>query len=186
MMHHSDEDAVFGYAETETLQVLSIWYKGEEHAKFSMLVLLPKDNDLAAAESGLDPAELARLKSQLAYRQVIVHLPKFRLGTAYSLPSTLASMGMPTAFSAAADFSGMDGTKELLVNDVIHKAFIEVDEEGTEAAAATAELTAGAMPPGDEPEPVPVFRADHPFVFLIQDFETGTVLFMGRVTDPTA
>jgi serpin B len=94
-------------------------------------------------------------------------------------------MGMPTAFTGgAADFSGMDGTNNLYISDVIHKAFIDVNEEGTEAAAATAVVMDLAMAaPGGSP-PVPEFRADHPFVFLIQDRETGTILFIGRVTNP--
>jgi serpin B len=102
--------------------------------------------------------------------------------TEYRLPGTLSAMGMPTAFmEGAADFSGMDGTKNLYISDVIHKAFIDVNEEGTEAAAATAVvMRAKGVAPGS----LPVFRADHPFVFLIQDRDTGTILFVGRVADP--
>jgi serpin B len=96
-------------------------------------------------------------------------------------------MGMPSAFDATADFSGMTGKRDLFISAVIHKAYINVDEKGTEAAAATAVVMekAMAMPPRrDQPLP-PVFRADHPFVFLIRDNRSGGILFMGRVTDPT-
>jgi serpin B len=92
-------------------------------------------------------------------------------------------MGMPTAFTDTADFSGMDGTKNLFISDVIHQAFVDVTEEGTEAAAATAVVIKLAAAPAN-PEPVPVFRADHPFIFFIQDDETGSILFMGRVVNP--
>ena len=96
----------------------------------------------------------------------------------------LKALGMPTAFSDNADFSGMDGKKDLQISDVIHKAFIEVNEEGTEAAAATAVVmrTTAVM----NPKPIPVFRADHPFIFMISDKNTGEILFLGRVMDPNA
>jgi len=93
-------------------------------------------------------------------------------------------MGMPTAFTSSADFSGMDGEKDLYISDVIHKAYIETNEEGTEAAAATGVVVwANAVAPGSE-QPIPVFRADHPFLFLIRDNNTGTILFTGRITNP--
>jgi serpin B len=113
----------------------------------------------------------------------MVYFPKFTLETHYSLPGTLGAMGMPTAFTGNADFSGMDGTKNLLISDVIHQAFVDVNEEGTEAAAATAVVMKLAAAPVN-PDPVPVFRADHPFIFLVQDDETGSILFMGRVVNP--
>jgi serpin B len=89
---------------------------------------------------------------------------------------------MPTAFTPAADFSGMDGSRDLSIGRVIHQAFIEVNEEGTEAAAATAVVTRLTSAPMKEIE----FRADHPFMFVIQENGAGTVLFVGRVSDPTA
>jgi len=90
-------------------------------------------------------------------------------------------MGMPTAFSRNADLSGIDGTRDLVISDVIHQAFVEVDEEGTEAAAATAVVVRLVSAPAD---PVPVVNADHPFIFLIRDDETGVILFVGRVANP--
>jgi serpin B len=112
----------------------------------------------------------------------MVYIPKFRLETDYRLSETLKDMGMPTAFGGRADFSGMDGTGGLWIDDVFHSAFVNVNEEGTEAAAATAtSMTMGMTFPI---EPIPVFRADHPFIFLIQDSDTGNILFMGRVVNP--
>jgi serpin B len=91
---------------------------------------------------------------------------------------------MKLAFSPDADFSGMTGGKDLLISLVVHKAFVEVDERGTEAAAATGGLMAAtAMPPGETKPPV-VFRADHPFLFLIRDQRSGSILFLGRLTNP--
>ena len=102
-----------------------------------MVVLLPKGNDLSAADPYLDPANLSALEQSASSRRVMVYLPKFKLESQYSLKETLSAMGMPTAFSGAADFSGMDGAQDLYISDVYHKAYIEVNEEGTEAAAAT-------------------------------------------------
>jgi serpin B len=100
----------------------------------------------------------------------------------FELAQTLASMGMPDAFTEQADFSGMDGARDLFISHVIHKAFVAIDERGTEAAAATAvlmELTAAPVPT----EPVE-FKADHPFIFLIRDKQPGSILFLGRILDP--
>lgn len=114
----------------------------------------------------------------------MVYFPKFKLETSYGLNKNLQSMGMPLAFSGEADFSGMDGMKDLAISDVVHKAYIDVNEEGTEAAAATGAVMTLSM--GLDVNPVPVFRADHPFVFFIVDNDTGNILFMGRVSDPNA
>ncbi len=103
----------------------------------------------------------------------------------FELSRTLASMGMPQAFTPAADFSGMTGKPEFSISAAIHKAFIDVDEQGTEAAAATAIGMRAAAMRMSPPEPPPiVFRADHPFLFMIRDTKTGAILFMGRVEDP--
>jgi serpin B len=184
MMQRTDDEAVFGYAETDTLQVLSMPYEGEDDAALFMLVLLPKGNDLVAVEAVLDEDQLAGLKGELVQKEVKVYFPKFRLETEYSLPSALAAMGMPTAFTDSADFSGMDGKTDLFITGAFHKAFVDVNEEGTEAAAATGIVAGLGMAPVTEP--IPVFKADHPFIFLIQDEDSGAILFLGRVTDPTA
>ena len=184
MMQRIDEDAVYPYAETPDLQMLSLPYTATSGPGLSMIILLPRENNLSAAESYLGPANLSALEQSASARRVMVYLPKFKLETQYSLKETLSAMGMPTAFSGTADFSGMDGGQDLYISDVYHKAYIEVNEEGTEAAAATGVvMNWAAVAPGSE-EPVPVFRADHPFLFLIQDNDTGTILFAGRIVNP--
>ncbi|OPY42645.1 MAG: Serpin (serine protease inhibitor) [Methanoregulaceae archaeon PtaU1.Bin059] len=184
MMQRTDEDARYGYAETETLQALSMPYESGEGKEISMLIILPKNDGISMIEKSLNASMLSSLQDSLMTRRVMVYFPKFVMETKYSLPAALSAMGMPTAFTGAADFSGMDGMGNLYIDDVVHQAFVEVNEEGTEAAAATAVvMQLSAMP---MEEPTPVFRADHPFIFFIQDNETGNILFMGRVTNPAA
>ncbi len=176
MMRLTGEEAKFNYAETEELQILEMLYEGEE---LSMLILLPKVGNLKSVEESLNKEKIAESRNMLIEEQVDVYIPKFKFETKYFMVKTLEEMGMPTAFSMDADFSGMDGATDLFIANVIHQAFVEVNEEGTEAAAATGvvmELKA-AMPT--------VFRADHPFIFMIQERETGNILFLGRVVDPT-
>ncbi len=186
MMQQTDEDAVYPYVETPDLQMLSVPYTTTSGQGLSLIVLLPTGNNLSIAESYLDPVNLSVLEQSSSSRRVMVYLPKFKIETQYSLKEMLSAMGMPTAFSSAADFSGMDGAQDLYINDVYHKAYIEVNEQGTEAAAATgAVMNMMAVAPGSQ-EPVPVFRADHPFLFLIQDNNTGTILFAGQMADPTS
>lgn len=166
----------FNYYETEELQILEMLYEGEE---LSMLILLPKEDNLKSVEESLSVEKLSELRNMLVEQQVDIYIPKFKFETKYFMVKTLEEMGMPTAFSMDADFSGMDGTTDLFIANVIHQAFVDVNEEGTEAAAATGvimELKA-AMPT--------VFRADHPFIFAIQERGTGNILFLGRVVDPT-
>jgi len=182
MMQRTDEDAVYGYMETGTLQALEMPYTHESGREVSMLVVLPKYDDLAAVEALVNAEALSQLRQSLQQQRVKVYFPKFRLETEYQLPETLSAMGMPTAFGPGADFSGMDGTKNLFISDAVHKAYIDVNEEGTEAAAATGVVVGigAALPEGN----VPVFRADHPFIFAIQDSDTGNILFMGRLVRP--
>ena len=172
-------DQSFNYGSTADLQILQIPYKGGD---LSMTVLLPKDNDLSSLEKNLSEENLKEWKSNLTNNEVNVFIPKFKLETRYSLKENLTSMGMPSAFDPGlADLSGIDGKKDLYVSGVFHKAFVAVDERGTEAAAATG-ITIGTtsvhLPPTE-------FRADHPFIFLIQDDRTGLILFIGKVFDPT-
>jgi serpin B len=184
MMQRTDEDTVYLYAENDNLQMLSMPYDHGNGTELSMIVLLPKDDDIASAEASLDADKLSALQQSASSRRVRVYFPKFKLATKYFLPDTLKAMGMATAFSGSADFSGMDGTKNLFISDVIHQAFVDVNEEGTEAAAATAVvMRLAAAAPGHEVQ-IPVFRADHPFIFFIQDDETGNILFIGRVVNP--
>jgi serpin B len=184
MMQRTDENAVYLYAENSDLQMLSMPYEHTTGKELSMVVLLPKADNLIRIEDSLSADTLSALQQSAKSRRVEVYFPKYTLKTRYSLPKTLKAMGMPTAFTSSADFSGMDGTKNLFISDVIHQAFVDVNEEGTEAAAATAVVMRLAAAPAN-PEAVPVFRADHPFIFLIQDDETGAIMFMGRVVDPT-
>ncbi|KQC04697.1 MAG: proteinase IV [Methanoculleus sp. SDB] len=179
MMERTDENAVYRYAESGDLQLLGMPYEHGSGTKLSMIVLLPKGDDLSVIERSLTAENLAAWQESATSRRVRVWLPKFTLETKYFLPKTLSEMGMPTAFTTAADFSGLDGSRDLFITDVIHQACLDVNEEGTEAAAATAVILGKGIA-----GPAPVFRADHPFLFLIQDDETGTILFMGRVVAP--
>jgi serine protease inhibitor len=171
----------FRYAESPEAQVLELPYAGYD---LSMLVLLPRAaNSLAALERSLSPAKLYAWIRSLRSREVQLWLPKFKTTSEFSLNQTLAALGMTDAFSDRADFSGMDGTKNLFISAVVHKAFVEVNEEGTEAAAATGVVgTLKGIPIPEEPV---VFRADHPFLFLIRDNRAGSILFLGRIADPT-
>jgi serpin B len=173
------------YAETETLQILSLPYLG---GLSSMLVLLPKKTDgLQQLQEDLSLENLRSWEEQLRSRKVEIFLPRFKVTQQASLNALLQAMGMADAFRyPMADFSGIAEGRELFLSAVIHKAFVAVNEEGTEAAAATAvALRAGGLGPVDPPGPPPVFRADHPFLFLIRDNTSGTILFLGRLTDPT-
>ncbi len=172
----------FPYAEFDDCQILQLPFVGNE---VSMLVLLPKDRDgLGGIEARLTPDLLAIWRERLAEREVHVFLPKFKMTWgAVRLNGSLQALGMVDAFSnTKADFSGMDGRPDwLYVGWVLHKAFVEVNEEGTEAAAATAV----GMKHRSIPQPPPEFRADHPFLFWIQDDRTGSLLFLGRMADPS-
>jgi serpin B len=170
----------FGYREYRNIQILEMRYKEEA---LSMFVFLPKKIDgLHDLESQLSSESLKAWTSNLTSREVMVYMPKFETTKALNLKKILTSLGMTDAFSRKADFSGMEPRKELFISDAVHKAFIDVDEAGTEAAAATAvvlEVTSAF--PIKEP---PVFNANHPFMFLIRDNETQSILFMGRLTNP--
>lgn len=182
MMQRTDNEAVFNYTENNKLQILEMPYSGEE---LSMLILLPKDDNLEALENSLSAKELSKWKKDLEEKRVEVFIPKFKFETKYFMAEALKEMGMPTAFKwSGADFSGMDGTKNLFISEVIHQAFIEVNEEGTEAAAATAVVMDLGAAPDSKPPEIPIFRADHPFLFLIQEKATGNILFIGKIINP--
>lgn len=175
----------YSYAEQKYFQILQVPY---QEAELSMLIVLPKKGDgLHMVEAMLSGKNLAEWKTQLTEKKVVVQLPKFKMTWgAQDITGSLKKLGMTEAFNASrADFSGMDGDPHgLYVGLVLHKAFIDVSESGTEAAAATAVTMMTAMAPMGPPPPV--FRADHPFFFLIQENQTGSILFMGRVVDPKA
>jgi len=172
----------FGYGETDDTQILSMAYRGGRHA---LVVLLPKKRDgLPDLEKLVTADLLAGWMGQVREQEVRVTLPQFRLTAEFSLVDVLVHLGMKQAFiSGEADISGMNGGHDLYVTAVMHKAFVDVNEEGTEAAAATA-VAVGSLGIGQAPAPVPVFRADHPFLFAIVDVHTGVVMFLGRLVQP--
>jgi serpin B len=177
----------FCYMENEDIQMLELPYTGKHQEaneffgnELSMIILLPRARDgLARLENLLSVANFERWLGNLWRQKVKVFLPKFQINTGFELSKTLAAMGMPDAFNKKSDFSGIDGTKDLYLSAVIHQAFVDVNEEGTEAAAATAVImSTRGMPP-----PTPIFRAVHPFIFLIRHNSSGSILFMGRVVN---
>jgi len=173
------QKADFRYCETEDVQVLEMPYRGDE---ISMLVILPRPENLVnlrVIESRLSPQMLSMWLAQLREKELRVYMPRFEMtwGTE-DISGQLASMGIGDAFSARADFSGMSDARDLFIGPVFHKAFVAVNEEGTEAAAATAVVMKRLAI-----EHETVFRADHPFVFVIRHNATGAVLFIGRVAD---
>jgi serpin B len=175
MMKQSES---LGYYKGDNFQIVELPYDGEE---LSMIVFLPDEGQFKAAEQSLDVNLLNSIVQGIKYNNVNLSMPRFEFDSDFELSKVLKAMGMTDAFSGAkADFSGMTGNKDLHISEVIHKAFVSVDEAGTEAAAATAvimRLTAMPMKPVD-------VNIDRPFIFLIRDIETGTLLFTGRVMDP--
>ncbi len=165
----------FPYTEGRNFQAIELPYKGDT---LSMVILLPREGMFEDFEADLSVERLDAILAQLCSEKVQLWMPKFELTSEFSLGDTLAELGMPDAFqSGVADFSGMDGSRALFIDQVVHKAFISVNEEGTEAAAATGVSMTLSMPAA--------MTIDRPFIFLIRDSETGTILFMGRVLDPT-
>lgn len=178
--------ATFSYARSGAVEILELPYAGETMA---MTVVLPtKRAGLRSVERALTPEQLASWLAGLKRRTVIVYLPRFTIDPpgSLSLRSPLLGMGMSLPFDPdRADFEGIAdpaASGRLLIDDVVHKAFIRVDEKGTEAAAATAVLMAVAASSGPHWEP-PTFRADHPFLFFLRDLRSGAVLFLGRVDE---
>ncbi|MGD0921440.1 MAG: serpin family protein [Terriglobia bacterium] len=179
MMCQSEE---YGYLETDGFQALGLAYEGWD---LTMAVFLPRKVDgLPELEKSLTPRKLRTWLAGLRPRVVTAYFPRFRATSAFTLNGVLAEMGMRLAFEeSAADFSGMTSWERLYLSLVLHKAYVDVDEKGTEAAAATAVLATGAAFRPLE-VPIPVFRADHPFLFLVVDHRSGSILFLGRVTNP--
>jgi len=175
MMHQSER---LGYADGDGYQAVELKYDGDE---LSMVIILPDEGNFEDFESSLDAGLIEDIIDDLGYTQVNLTMPKFEFTSDFSLAETLAEMGMPDAFSGSADFSGITNEESLFISDIIHKAFVSVDENGTEAAAATAVMMAGSAPV--EPAKITV---DQPFIFFIRDIETGTTLFIGRVLNPNA
>jgi len=167
-----------GYYAEDGLQVVELPYAGGTH---SMLIMLPEEGGLEDLAASLDEARLRSLVDQLERQSVALTLPRFEYEAEFALGDTLAAMGMPTAFGPEADFSGMTTEAGLFISEVVHKAWVAVDEKGTEAAAATAVIMVeSAMPM----EPVEV-TVDRPFLFAIRHRDTGALLFLGQVVDPS-
>ncbi len=166
------------YLTGEGFEAFALDYKGD---RVRMLVLVPDAGTFEAFEASLDAARLAEIMAGLESTDVQVTMPKFEFKARFALRDALTSLGMEDAFQARiADFSGMDGARDLFIQSVIHEAYVAVDEEGTEAAAATG-ITVGIVS-----MPLNTITVDRPFIFLIHDVETDTLLFVGRVLDPTA
>lgn len=175
MMHQTGE---FPYFENDDLQALELPYEGE---RLGMLIILPKEGKFEKVEGNLSAGSIENILKNMREEKVKVALPKFRFEASYKLRDVLMDMGMKRAFLVP-DFSGISNGENLAIEDVVHKSFISVAENGTEAAAATA-VTLTMNAPMQEKEPK-IFKADHPFIFFIYDRETGTILFMGRMMNP--
>jgi serpin B len=167
----------FKYSQGEGFQLIELPYAKNE---IVMDILLPDHGQFHAVESSLDAGYVSEILMKLQSRGLSLTMPKFEFEASFSLRDTLAGMGMPSAFSSAADFSGMDGARDLQISEVLHKAYVFVDEEGTEAAAASAVFAdvVSGMGPAIE------VTIDRPFIFWIRDLPTGTILFVGRVLNP--
>ena len=181
MMKHT---GVYNYADIESLQILEMPYAGNE---LSMIALLPREAEgLKKLENDLSLENLKTWKARMDSAKVLANFPKFEMVSSFDLTNALISMGMIDAFNSRnANFNGIAPRHDdpLYLSSVIHKAFIEVDEEGTQASAATSTMAADGISFNDTQ--ILVFRADHPFIFLIQENQTGSIIFMGRVSEPT-
>jgi serpin B len=176
-MMHGSLVSVYNYTENNILQMIELPYQPGQNKTLSMLVILPKGNNLTTVKNTLDAKSLSGLRKSLKPTEVFVSLPKFRFNTKESMSGILSEMGMPTAFGQNANFSGMDGTENLHVQEILHKTSFEIDEAGTRA-------TSGNVVTIEYRSIKPIFRADHPFIFLVIDDETGMILFMGTLMNP--
>jgi serpin B len=176
MMHGS---AMYGYAKENGVQVVELPYS---NADFSMVIVMPDAGTFGQFEQTLDASKMAALINDLKQEEVDLTMPKFTFDDSFSLAKTLQGLGMTDAFTpGVADFSKIDGGKgQLFIQDVVHKAFIAVDEQGTEAAAATGVVAGITAMPADSAKVV----IDHPFLFLIRNKQSGAILFIGRVVNP--
>jgi serpin B len=175
MMHQA---ATFSYAEVGDVQVIELLYNG---GQLAMLLLVPDAGKFKSFEDDLDYETYEAGVSALERRQVHLGLPRFGFDCSLSLVNSLRALGVEDAFDPnAADFSGVDGARDLYISDVLHKALVAVDDVGTEAAAATAVAIDVTSIPGT---PV-TLTIDRSFLFVIRDVPTGATLFLGRVVEP--
>lgn len=174
------QETKYGYAEGDGYQAVDLPYDGDE---LSMVILVPDEGHMAEIEAALNGAFVKALTDSLEIQNVTLTMPKFSFTQSFGLKDTLRSMGMEIPFiGGLADFTGIADPSELYISDVIHKAFVAVDEKGTEAAAATAVVVSDTAAPMDPK----VVKLDRPFIFFIRDIQTGAVVFVGRVANPTA
>ena len=171
-----NQTALLNHMKGENYQAVELPYDGNE---LSMLLIMPDEGSFSSFEQSLDNELVGNIISHLGTKQVVLSMPKFEFKSKTGLKEILNAMGMPTAFSDMADLSGMTGNRDLFISDVLHEAFVSVDEAGTEAAAATAVII-GLTSAGE----MVTMSLDNPFIFLIRDIKTGTVLFVGRVLNP--
>ena len=172
------EDSILPAVQGTNFVAASLPYADD---RLSLVIVVPDAGQFSQVESSLDSTALATLVAGLTSQQVILSLPRFKIETGADLVDLLKAMGMTSAFiSGVADFSGMDGTQNLFIGSVVHKAFIDVAERGTEAAAATGVVMSKASLPMGL-----TVRADRPFLYFLRDQPTGAILFMGRVLDPS-
>ena len=176
MMAETSKD-FYGYARGNSYQAVDVPYSLGE---VSMTILLPDEGTFGEFEDSLNADVLDQILDDIEINYVTLTMPLFKFESEFDLRKTLAGMGMPDAFGARADFSGMTGSKGLSISAVFHKAFVSVDEEGTEATAATVMVLQESS---YDIEPIPV-TVNRPFIFLIRDTDTGAVLFLGRVMNP--
>ena len=173
------QTATFFHGSGNGYEAIELPYVG---GQLSMLIVVPDDGSFEAVESRLGSGLITSIDQSLRPVSVVLSFPRFEFRTQAALKDVLSELGMPTAFTERADFSGISSEASLLIQEVVHEAFISVDEEGTEAAAATAVLVGLTSAPAEQVE----LTVDRPFLFLIQERESGAILFLGRVTDPTA
>ena len=167
----------YRYTEGNDYQAIELPYDGRE---LSMVILLPKAGQFITFEERLEAKFVKAIIDNLETREVALKMPRFEYESSFGLKEALKTLGMGVAFTANADLSGMNGKRDLFIQDVLHKAFVSVDEAGTEAAAATAVMVGlTALPP----EPVN-FIMDRPFIFFVRDIPTGSIIFIGRVLNP--
>lgn len=171
----------FNYTETDQFQMLQLPYKGDD---LSMIILLPKEESLSSIITDLSEQSYYESLNEMRESKVDIFLPRFNITTPqYKIVDLLMNLGIHDAFTYDADFSGITGSPDLFIKDVLHKGFISVNEQGTEAAAATGVVMDVKSAPGPGSQPI-VFDCDHPFLYLIQHQETGTILFMGTMDNP--
>jgi serpin B len=174
MMHQTDK---FSYINGDDYTAIELLY---DIHNMSMVIIMPDEGTFTDFENSLTAEVIDGILHSMNYGQVNLSMPKFEFESDFNLKAALKAMGMTDAFSDFADFSGITDKTDLIISDIIHKAFVSVDEEGTEAAAATAVIFIATSMPMEIGE----VNINHSFIFLIRDITTGSTLFIGRVINP--